>query len=67
MGLGLDGLYKTQGASFVPRYLDLLAAGGSRSPESLLKDFGVDIRSEAFWQTGFETIKGMVRELEAMA
>ncbi len=65
--LALYGLYKMQGASFVPRYLDLLAAGGSRAPESLLKDFGVDIRSEAFWQTGFETIKGMVRELEAMA
>lgn len=65
--LALYGLYKTQGASFVPRYLDLLAAGGSRAPEALLKDFGVDIRSEAFWQTGFETIKGMVRELEATA
>ena len=65
--LALYGLYKAQGASFVPRYLELLAAGGSRAPESLLKDFGVDIRSEAFWQTGFETIKGMVRELEARA
>jgi len=65
--LALYGLYKTQGASFVPRYLDLLAAGGSRAPEALLKDFGVDIRSEAFWQAGFETIKGMVRELEATA
>ncbi len=65
--LALYGLYKAQGAAFVPRYLDLLAAGGSRSPESLLKDFGVDIRSEAFWQTGFETIKDMMRELEATA
>lgn len=65
--LALYGLYRAQGESFVPRYLDLLAAGGSRSPESLLKDFGVDIRSEAFWQTGFETIRGMVRELEATA
>lgn len=65
--LALYGLYRAQGASFVPRYLDLLAAGGSRAPESLLKDFGVDIRSKAFWQTGFETIRGMVRELEATA
>jgi oligoendopeptidase F len=47
--------------------LNLLAAGGSRSPEALLKDFGADIRSEAFWQTGFETIKGMIRELDAAA
>ena len=65
--LALYGLYKTQGESFVSRYMNLLAAGGSRAPEALLKDLGVDIRSEAFWQTGFETIRGMVRELEAMA
>ena len=61
--LALYALYRTHGESFVPRYLALLVAGGSRSPEALLKDFGVDIRSESFWQAGFETIKGMVREL----
>jgi oligoendopeptidase F len=65
--LALYGLYKAQGRSFVPRYLDLLAAGGSRPPESLLKDLGVDIRSEAFWQAGFDTIRDMVSELEAAA
>lgn len=65
--LALYGMYRAEGESFVPRYLNLLAAGGSRSPESLLKDFGADIRSEAFWQTGFETIKGMIRELDAAA
>ncbi len=65
--LALYALYRTHGESFVPRYLALLAAGGSRSPEALLKDFGVDMRSEAFWQAGFETIKGMVKELEAVA
>ncbi len=63
----LYGLYKVQGESFVPRYLNLLAAGGSRAPESLLKDLGVDIRSEAFWQAGFDTIRDMVAELEAAA
>jgi len=65
--LALYGLYKAQGESFVPRYLNLLSAGGSHSPESLLKDLGVDIRSEAFWQTGFDTIRGMVRQLESMS
>jgi oligoendopeptidase F len=65
--LALYGLYKMQGESFVPRYLNLLAAGGSRAPEALLKDLGVDIRSEAFWQAGFDTISGMVEELEATA
>src|SRR5438552_4848853 len=65
--LALYALYRTHGESFVLRYLALLAAGGSRSPEALLKDFGVDIRSESFWQAGFETIKGMIRELEKTA
>jgi len=65
--LALYALYRTHGESFVSRYLALLAAGGSRSPEVLLKDFGVDIRSESFWQSGFETIKGMVKELEKTA
>jgi oligoendopeptidase F len=65
--LALYALYKAQGQAFVPRYLDLLTAGGSRAPESLLKDLGVDIRSAAFWQAGFDTIKSMVGELEAMA
>ena len=65
--LALYALYKAQGEAFVPRYLNLLEAGGSRAPEALLKDLGVDIRSSAFWQAGFDTIKGMVQELEAMA
>ena len=65
--LALYSLYKTQGNTFVPRYLNLLAAGGSRAPEALLKDLGVDIRSESFWQGGFDTVKTMVKELEAMA
>jgi oligoendopeptidase F len=65
--LALYGLYKMQGESFVPRYINLLAAGGSNAPEALLKDLGVDIRSEAFWQAGFDTIRRMVEELEAAA
>ena len=62
--LALYGRYKQQGASFVPKYLDLLAAGGSRSPEAILTNVGVDMRSEAFWQSGFDTIRDMVQELE---
>jgi oligoendopeptidase F len=65
--LALYALYKRQGESFVPRYINLLAAGGSRAPEVLLKDLGVDIHSEAFWQAGFDTIRDMVAELGTAA
>lgn len=65
--LALYRKYKEEGASFVPKYLDLLAAGGSNSPEILLHSLNVDIRSEAFWQSGFDTVRGMVAELERTA
>ena len=62
--LALYRMYKEQGPGFVPRYLDLLAAGGSKSPSAILEGLGVDIRSEGFWQSGFDTIREMVQELE---
>lgn len=62
--LALYHMYKQQGAAFVPKYLDLLAAGGSKSPDAILAPLGVDMRAETFWQSGFDTIRGMVDELE---
>lgn len=62
--LALYRMYQERGTAFVPKYLDLLAAGGSQSPSAILADVGVDIRSESFWQSGFDTISGMVQELE---
>jgi oligoendopeptidase F len=65
--LALYQTYKRQGASFVPKYLDMLAAGGSRSPEAILRDMGIDMRAEAFWQSGFDMIADMVQELRTTA
>jgi oligoendopeptidase F len=65
--LALYQQYQREGQAFVPKYLDLLKAGGSKSPERLLAGLGVDIRSEAFWQSGFDTIAAMVTELERMS
>ncbi len=62
--LALYRMYKEQGESFVPKYLDLLATGGSQSPHDILSKLGVDMTSESFWQSGFDTIKDMVRQLE---
>ncbi len=41
--LALYRMYKDQGKSFVPKYIALLEAGGSDTPEALLKPLGVDI------------------------
>lgn len=62
--LALYRRYQQQGTSFTPKYLDLLAAGGSKNPTAILAEVGMDLRSEPFWQSGFDTIKGMVNELE---
>jgi oligoendopeptidase F len=59
--------YKKEGSSFVPDYLQILAAGGSKKPESLLKEYGIDISSQRFWQTGFGYIKNQIEKLAKLA
>jgi oligoendopeptidase F len=65
--LSLYRRYKEEGASFVPRYIALLEAGGSDSPEALLAPLGVDFHDPAFWQKGFDEIRGLVDRVEALA
>ena len=55
--------YKKEGNSFVSDYLQILAAGGSKKPESLLKEYGIDISSQRFWQAGFGYIKNQIERL----
>ena len=55
--------YKDEGSSFVPIYLEILAAGGSEKPEVLLKKYDIDITSERFWQDGFAYIKNQIDRL----
>lgn len=62
--LALYRMYREQGTSFVPKYLQLLSAGGSQSPHDILSKVGVDMTSEAFWQSGFDTVREMVNDLE---
>ena len=62
--LALYRMYQDEGASFVPKYLDLLSTGGSEPPQMILAKVGVDMTSEAFWQSGFDTIRTMVQQLE---
>jgi oligoendopeptidase F len=63
--LALYRTYQQQGPSFVPKYLDLLATGGSMSPERILASMDVDMTTKAFWQSGFTTISEMIGQLEA--
>jgi oligoendopeptidase F len=64
--LALYRMYRDQGKNFVPKYLALLEAGGSDSPEALLKPLDVDIHDPKFWQKGFDEIRGLVRKFEGL-
>ena len=64
LALALYRMYKEQGPAFVPKYMDLLSTGGSEAPQAILNKVGVDMTSEAFWQSRFDTIREMVEQLE---
>ena len=62
--LALYALYKKDGGSFVPLYLDLLSAGGSHTPYQLLKRFGVNLDKPRFWNDGLQIIDDMLGLVE---
>lgn len=64
--LSLYQQFRSEGESFKPRYIKLLSAGGSESPEQILKAAGIDMRSAAFWQGGFDVVRRQVEQLEAL-
>jgi len=65
--LSLYRQFKTEGESFIPRYLKILAYGGSKSPAGILSEAGIDVASAQFWQGGFDVIADMIDQLETLA
>ena len=65
--LALYQQYLADGEAFKPRYLKILAAGGSQAPAQVLADAGIDIFSADFWQGGFDVISQMIARLEGLA
>jgi oligoendopeptidase F len=67
LALSAYGRYKEEGESFVPRYLALLAAGGSRSPEELGAIIGIDLADPGFWDAGLALIEEQLSAAEELA
>jgi oligoendopeptidase F len=65
--MALYEVYQEQGPAFVPRYLDLLAAGGSEAPTELLRRIDIDITRPDFWNRGLGVIRRLVEEATALA
>ena len=64
--LSLYQQFRVEGESFKPRYLNILASGGSEAPERVLSQAGIDIRSADFWQGGFNVLSGLLGQLEGI-
>jgi oligoendopeptidase F len=62
LALSVYERYQELGDELVPRYLELLAAGGSRSPEELGEIVGIDLADPGFWDAGLDLVE---RELVA--
>jgi len=56
------------GARFEPLYLDLLRSGATKNVVELLQPFGLDARSESFWNDGIKVSLGaLIEEAEEMS
>ena len=64
--LALYQMYRTEGKAFEPKYLKILAYGGSEEPAKILASVGIDMASPAFWQGGFDFIGKLIDDLEAL-
>lgn len=58
--------YQERPEGFQVRYLEMLAAGGSKRHKELLAPFGLDASRPDFWDKGLSVITGFIDELEAM-
>jgi oligoendopeptidase F len=62
----LYAVYERAAEGFAERYLEMLAAGGTKHHSELLAPFGLDARDPAFWQGGLGVIERMIDELEEL-
>jgi oligoendopeptidase F len=67
LALSVYQQYEQQGAELVPRYLEMLAAGGSRSPEELGQIVGIDLADPGFWDAGLDLVERQLEQAEAAA
>lgn len=66
LSMALYARYKTEGQAFVPSIEKILSAGGSKNPNEVLQDIGIDMYSDEFWQGSFELINKWQNQLEAL-
>ena len=59
--------YEKRGENFVPQYLEMLSAGGSRPPEELAQIVDCDLADRSFWGQGLALIERDIERAEEAA
>ncbi|MDX6485616.1 MAG: oligoendopeptidase, partial [Gaiellaceae bacterium] len=59
--------YREDAEAFAPKYLELLARGGSASPADLVAPFGLDLRSTDTWREAFAELDALREEAETLS
>ena len=67
LALSVYERYERLGDEMVPRYLELLSAGGSKSPEELGAIVGIDLSDPGFWSAGLDLVERQLNEAESAA
>lgn len=67
MALSVYGKYREEGPSFAPKYLELLATGGSKAPEDLVAIAGLDLTDKGFWRSGLALVREQLEQAEQAA
>ena len=67
LALSIYKRYVDEGETFVPAYLELLRAGGSKSPEELGSIVGIDLADPGFWDSGLDLVEAQLEEAEEAA
>jgi oligoendopeptidase F len=67
LALSVYRRYRDAGDAFVPRYLELLAAGGSLSPAELGRLVDCDLEDPGFWAAGLDLVDEQVTAAEQAA
>ena len=67
LALSIYQRYEDEGASFVPAYIELLSAGGSRAPEELAAIAGIELADPGFWDAGLDLVEHQLTEAETAA
>jgi oligoendopeptidase F len=67
LALSVYERYEQIGSELVPSYVEMLAAGGSKSPEEVAAIVGIDLSDPGFWDSGLDLVERQLTQAEEAA